>query len=755
MSPHRIRPVRASLAVTVALAGVLAAALAARAPAGRAGRAAPLALVATLAGGAHETRRANRLVHEKSPYLRQHAYNPVDWYPWGEEAFARARAEDKPIFLSIGYSTCHWCHVMERESFEDDSIAAVLNRGFVCIKVDREERPDVDRVYMSAMQAFGLGGGWPLNVFLTPDLEPFYGGTYFPPRSLPGRPGLLELLPRVAEAWRTRRAELVASGARVFAALDSLAAPPPGAAAAGYGTLADACERHLERACDAAHGGFGGAPKFPSTANLDFLLRRSARDPAAHARARDMALRQLDAMAAGGIHDVLGGGFHRYATDAEWLVPHFEKMLYDQALIADACLDAVAPAPDPRRAEVARGVFAYVARDLTSPAGAFYSAEDADSDGGEGRFYVWTPAQLAAALGADDARLFAYAYGVTPQGNFEHGASVLHAAHPAADVAKAFGLGEAETGRRLAGARATLLAARDARPRPRRDDKVIAAWNGLMIAACAHGARVLGDPALAAQGVRAATFAWDSLRVAGADGADGLRRRWCDGEAAGEGQLDDYAFLARGFLELFGATHDPVWLARAEALARGMLARFWDARDGGFFESPAGDASVRVRMKDGYDGAEPAGNSIAVEVLLRLASLLDRPEWHERAGRTLDYYARRLADAPWAMPRMLVAMDLASRPGRQVVIAGARAAADTRALVAEFDREARPGDELVVVDDGDRAALAALAPFTASLRPQGGRATAYVCVDRACRLPVSDPVAFAAQLAEPTAERPR
>jgi len=685
-------------------------------------------------------RAPNRLAAEKSPYLLQHARNPVDWYPWGDEAFARARAEGKPIFLSIGYATCHWCHVMERESFEDDEVAAVLNDHFVCVKVDREERPDVDRIYMTALNAMGLGGGWPLNAFLTPELEPFYGGTYFPPRGMGARPGLLDLLPRIHVAWTGNRAALAEQGARVLAAVDSLSEAKGDAPS--FDELAEQCLRALERSHDTVHGGFGRAPKFPSTVNLAFLLRWWARNPGGRANALHLVRAQLDAMRAGGIHDHLGGGFHRYSTDERWLVPHFEKMLYDQALIADAYLDAFHATGEPAYAASARGVFRYLARDLTGPDGEFWSAEDADSEGEEGRWCVWTPAQLAEVLGEADAKAFALRYGVTPQGNFEHGASVLHEALPLADVAARLGADEAALEARLAAAREKLLEARGKRPRPLRDDKVIAAWNGLAIAACAKGARVLGEPALATAAARAAEFAWTRLR----DPATGaLRRRWRDGEAAGAGQLDDYAYLAHGLLELYAATFDPLWLERAVALTEAQVERFWDEQGGAFFESPAGDASVRVRMKDGFDGAEMAGNSIAAGNLVRLAALTEREDWRLMSGRVLDYYARRLSGNAWAMPQMLVAMDLAAHPARHVVVAG-EPSPERDALLAAARAKYRPFDDLLVVDEASRPRLAALAPFAASLVAKDGRPTGYVCIDRVCRLPVTEPEQFAAQL---------
>jgi hypothetical protein len=699
---------------------------------------------------------ANRLGREKSPYLLQHAHNPVDWYPWGEEAFERARREDRPIFLSIGYSTCHWCHVMERESFEDPEVAELLNRQFVPVKVDREERPDVDRLYMTAMQALGQGGGWPLNVFLTPGLRPFWGGTYFPPRSAYGRAGLTDILPRVAEAWREQREQIDGTGGQVMALLGRLARAEGEPRTAG--ALGDACAEFLERQHDEACGGFGGAPKFPSPANLHFLLRRWARGARNAETARRMALAQLEAMRVNGVHDHLGGGFHRYATDREWRIPHFEKMLYDQALLAEAYVDAFRATGEAPWAETARGVFEYVARELASPEGAFLSAEDADSEGEEGRFYVWTPAALREVLGEEDAALFARAHGVTEQGNFEHGATVLHLTQPAPEHRE-----------RLAPARARLLAARGRRVRPHLDDKVITAWNGLMIAALANGARAFREPALAERAARAAGFVWDHLRAK--HGV--LLRRWRDGEAACDGQLDDHAHYAHGCLELFLATHDPLWLERAAMVTETMLARFWDETDGGFFDSPAtstggtgeaggprptptggtgeaggprptptggtGEAGGLPRLKDMHDGAELAGNSIATELLWRLGTLLERREWLERATRSFEFHARRLASSPWAMPRMIAAMERAAAPPRHLVIAGEPGRDDTRALLDVFESRLRPDTDLVVVSEGTRAALSRLAPFTAALRMRDGRATAYPCVDQACRQPTHDP----------------
>ncbi|MGH7724554.1 MAG: thioredoxin domain-containing protein [Candidatus Eiseniibacteriota bacterium] len=676
-----------------------------------------------------EARRPNHLAGQKSPYLLQHVLNPVDWYPWGEEAFALARTTNRPIFLSIGYATCHWCHVMERESFEDARVAELLNAHFVPIKVDREERPDVDRLYMTALQATGMGGGWPLNAFLTPALEPFYGGTYFPPDARHGRPGMLQVLPRIAQLWRDNRGELIESGRELLAAIEASvraeSSPRP------YTELRDRAFAELRARADREHGGFGRAPKFPSVVNLNFLIRVWERDPVANAEALALVRLQLEKMRAGGIHDHLGGGFHRYAVDAHWLVSHFEKMLYDQAQLATAYLEAHQVEPDPLFVAAARGILGYVARDLSAPEGGFYSAEDADSEGEEGRFYAWTPGEITAVLGDEAGAAFAAVYGVTGDGNFEHGRSVLHETRPGPEIAR---------DATLADGRRRLFEARERRPRPLRDDKVLAAWNGLMISAFATGARVLEDPALAARGVAAGTFAWSTMFD---ETTGNLARRWREGEIAESGQLDDYAFLARGFLDLYQATFDPLWLERAVRLTEEMMRRFNDPAAGGLFESPANDASIRIRMKDTFDGAEIAGNSIALGVLVTLGGLLDREDWKAEARRGLESYAGRLAEYPTAMPQMLVAMDAASDPPRHVVIAAGAGgleaqASGTRPLIRAFQKRFRPRDFLVVVEAGERQArLARLMPWLSSLAPASGSAAAFVCENYSCRLPVT------------------
>jgi hypothetical protein len=682
----------------------------------------------------------NRLIHEKSPYLRQHAANPVDWYPWGEEAFAKARREDKPIFLSIGYSTCHWCHVMARESFASAQIAALLNRHFVAVKVDREERPDVDRIYMLFVQATTGGGGWPLSVFLTPGREPFFGGTYFPPEDRWGRPGFASVLESVAGAWAGRRARILEAGAGVLERLREIAENAPRPDSRLDDSVAEAAFRAFQRDFDAEFGGFGGAPKFPRTVIHNFLLRYWVRT--GEAEAAQMVFSTLRAMARGGIHDQLGGGFHRYSVDERWFVPHFEKMLYDQALAAVSYLEAFQATGDESFAGVARAIFGYVLRDLTSPEGAFYSAEDADSvldparpdQKGEGAFYLWRRAEIERLLGEPAAAALGERYGVREEGNVEldphgefTGRNILYLAGPPEQAAA---LGEA---------RRVLLEARSRRIRPHRDEKILTAWNGLMISALARGAQILADPRLAGAARRAAGFLLARLY----DPATGaLLRRYCDGEAAVAGFLDDYAFLAQALLDLYETDFDPAWLNRALALAEQARQRFEDPENGGFF-STAEAPDLILRLKEAQDGAEPSGNSIMALNLLRLAEIGGRADLRRSAERALAAFGTTLKTAPSSAPQLVVALQRARAHPRQVVIAGDREAADARALVAEVRRRFRPETVVLVVDDGSRAALAEWNPALGRMHPIGGKAAAYVCENLACREPVTDPGALA------------
>jgi len=704
----------------------------------------------------------NALAHEKSPYLLQHADNPVDWLPWGEAAFAKARAERKPVFLSIGYSTCHWCHVMAHESFEHAEIAAQLNAHFVAIKVDREERPDVDRVYMAYVQAMTGHGGWPLNVWLTPELKPFYGGTYFPPEDRHGRPGFPTILGAIARGWETEREKLVAESERVIAALRGHADEKTAAkddAGAGLAEEAGAgfekCFQYFHEAFDAAHGGFGGAPKFPRASNLDFLFRVAAlQGPASEmgAEAVKLATATLRAMAQGGLHDHVGGGFHRYAVDEAWAVPHFEKMLYDQAQIALNALEARQATGDERFAWLARDVFDYVRRDLTHPLGGFMAAEDADSlvaagrtAHAEGAFYVWTHAEIAAALGAD-APFVALRFGVAaegnvpaaldPQGEFA-GKNILAARGSLLDAARACGLTPEQASAKLLAALERLRAVRAGRPRPHLDDKIVTAWNGLMLSALARGAQVLGEPEHLAAAVRAAEFVrrelWDETRGV-------LFRVWRDGRGAAEGFAEDYAFLTQGLIDLYEASFDIRWLQWADRLQAKLDALFWDEAAGGYFNSRAEDASIVLRLKEDYDGAEPAPSSVAAMNLLRLGALLHDDARSARGRRCVEAFRATWSRLPQALPRLLCAAELALEPPRHVVLAGDPATEAFRALAAVLPEGLGPRRAVLCADGGEgQRWLAGRAPWLAEMRPRDGRPTAYVCEDFACQAPIVEP----------------
>jgi uncharacterized protein YyaL (SSP411 family) len=544
----------------------------------------------------------NRLINESSPYLLQHAHNPVDWYPWGNEALERAKREDKPIFLSIGYSTCHWCHVMERESFTDERIAEIMNEHFVSIKADREQRPDVDAVYMNAVQMMTGSGGWPLSVFLTPQGEPFYGGTYFPPSDVYGRPSFERVLLTVADAWKQRREELVESAGKISGVLAGLTEQ-----AAQEKLSIDVSKNafsYFERTFDGAYGGFGGAPKFPQASNLSMLLAYWHRT--GDAKALAMVEKTLDAMANGGIYDHLGGGFHRYSTDARWLVPHFEKMLYDQALLSTVYIQAYQATGNEDYARTAREVFDYVLRDMTAPQGGFCGAEDADSEGREGLFYVWTPQEIEGVLGPEHTKVFAEYYGVTEKGNFEDNKTIFNIDEPLEEVAKRLKKDPTEAEGIIQQSRSKLLAHRAKRIRPHRDDKVIAGWNGLMISAMACGGAALQEPGYVTAAEKAGEFVLSKLRRDGR-----LMRYYRDGKLAGPGFLDDYAFVIMGLLDLYEATFDAKWLAEAQELTEQMIQQFGDEEAGGFFLAGKDAEALIVRNKPGYDGAVPSGNSVA------------------------------------------------------------------------------------------------------------------------------------------------
>ena len=713
----------------------------------------------------------NALAHEKSPYLRQHADNPVAWLPWGEAAFAQARAEDKPIFLSIGYSTCHWCHVMAHESFENAAITALLNEHFVAIKVDREERPDVDRVYMAYVQALTGHGGWPLSAWLTPELKPFYGGTYFPPEDRHGRPGFPAILRAIAGGWKNERGKLVAEGERVLGALrdyhggrrteDEEQAAGDGPLAVTGGAAFEKCFQYFHENFDAAHGGFGGAPKFPRASNLNFLFRAAAIQGAASevgAEAIRLSAATLRAMARGGIHDHVGGGFHRYSVDEGWFVPHFEKMLYDQAQIAFNALEAGQATGDERFAWLARDIFDYVQRDLTSPAGGFFSAEDADSQepGGksqesgekkEGAFYVWTAAELRAALG-DDFAFFAAHFGVEEDGNVPSqldphgefsGKNIFAQRRTLAESAKQFSLTPEEANARLLATLGKLRGVRAGRPRPHLDDKIITAWNGLMISALARGAQVLGDPELLAAAVRAAEFVERELH----DASRGvLFRCWREGRGAAEGFAEDYAYFVQGLLDLYEASFDARWLVWAVKLQAKMDELFWDAERGGYFNSAAGDPHLVLRLKEDYDGAEPAPSSVAALNLLRLAAIFHDDAQRERGVRCIEAFRAQWARAAHALPQMLCALELALEPPRHVVLAGDPRAEDFRALAAVLHERFGPRRTILRADGAAPWTHTTGSGQAVAMAPVDGHAAAYVCEDFTCQLPVTKPAAL-------------
>jgi uncharacterized protein YyaL (SSP411 family) len=674
----------------------------------------------------------NRLAAETSPYLLQHADNPVEWHPWGEAAFERARAEDKPIFLSVGYAACHWCHVMAHESFEDPAVAAVMNAHFVNVKVDREERPDVDGIYMNAVVAMAGHGGWPMSVFLTPDGVPFYGGTYFPPTSRGGLPAFGDLLRAVAEAWRDRRDEVLRGAEGLMKALRTDGGRAPATALAS-GAL-EAAYRTLERTYDMTRGGWGGAPKFPQPMTVEFLLRTHARtgEPSALA----MAEATLRRMAQGGIYDHLGGGFHRYATDAAWLVPHFEKMLYDNAQLARVYLHAWQVTRVPLFRRVVEETLGYLLREMASPAGGFYSSLDADSEGEEGKFYVWSAAEVREALGAGTG-LFGEAYGVTERGTFE-GRNILHVAADPAALAAACGMALEEVEAALAAGRRALLERRSARSRPATDDKVLAAWNGLALGALAETARVLDRAEWRAAATRTAAFLLSEMRTP--DGR--LLRAWREGRARVNAYLEDYACVCDGLLALYETTFEARWFAEARALARVMVERF-GRPGGGFYDTSDDHEALVVRPRDLQDNATPSGGAMAASVLLRLAALSGEARLRELAEAAIREVQPAAGAYPTAFAQWLCALDFALASPKEVAIVGDPDASGTRALLAVLRARYRP-HQVVALGRPDEAPGV---PLLEGRAPVDGRPTAFVCLGFTCRLPVTEPAALEAELA--------
>ncbi len=672
----------------------------------------------------------NALIDEKSPYLRQHAHNPVNWLPWGDTAFEKARREDKPIFLSVGYSTCHWCHVMAHESFEDPATAELLNRDFVPVKVDREERPDVDRIYMLFVQASSGSGGWPMSVWLTPELKPFFGGTYFPPDSRYGRPGFREVLQHLARAWKQERERVESSSANVAEQLRAFTLSSQSAALPDRELFASAYSQ-FRRSFDARWGGFGGAPKFPRPVVLNYLLRYSAIENSSEAL--DMAVQTLRGMARGGMHDHLGGGFHRYSVDERWFVPHFEKMLYDQAQLAISYLEAYQATGAQHFADTARDIFRYVARDLSDPEGGFYSAEDADSPdpdntshSGEGAFYIWKKSEIESLLGPEAADRLCKRYGVEEHGNVDNdphgeftGRNILYEAVSAAADSE------------MADSRENLFVARSRRPRPHLDNKVLTAWNALMISALAKGFTVLEDRHYLDLAERAASFLLSRMY----DPASGqLLRRYSGGEAAIPAFLDDYAFFVQALLDLFEAAPNARYLKTALDLATRGFERFEDSDNGGFFSTEPDAPDLFLRVKDDYDGAEPSGNSVATDVLFRLSHITGNAEFQRNAERSLQAFVPKIKAQPTIAPQMLVALGRWLSEPEQVVIRCEQLDSGIRATITEYQKKFAPYKLVLAITDQTANQLQDAAPFLAGL-DRKGHATVYECRNFVCELP--------------------
>jgi len=681
----------------------------------------------------------NRLAGQSSPYLLQHQNNPVDWFPWGREALERARKEDKPIFLSIGYSACHWCHVMEHESFENEGIAKQLNDHFISIKVDREERPDLDHIYMTAVQAISGRGGWPMSVFLTPQGEPFYGGTYWPPQRRHGMPGFDEVLRAIAELWEKRRPDALENAGQLTQHLRSLSRPsrPPGDLSVGTLTAAVAS---LERVFDYTYGGFGGAPKFPHPMDVQLLMRFYRRDP--RPGLLDMVRSTLDHMARGGIYDQLGGGFHRYSVDERWLVPHFEKMLYDNALLARTYIDAFRLLGDAQFGVTAQETLDYLLGEMQDPTGGFYSTQDADSEGVEGKFFVWTPAEIRQVLGEETADEFCWAYDVTEDGNFE-GHNILNLSKSLVQHAKLRGLDESKLQEDMAAARKKLLEVRNRRVHPGLDDKVLANWNGLTIDVLAVAAGVLDEPRFLEAAVRAAEFIWTQMRRD--DGR--LWHTWRHGVARGEAFLDDYASLIRAYVSLYEASFDERWIDRAVELAEIMHARFADAEQGGYFFTADDHEQLITRQKQFTDDAVPSGNGLAAEALLRLGHLTGRDDLLKAASGTLRSGSALMRDIPQAAGQLLLALDFELGPTFELVVIGDANRQSTADLLREIRHRELPPHVLAGSSGQDAPPSAALAPLLAD-KPSVPDVSLYICENRACRQPAVGRVETIARIAE-------
>jgi uncharacterized protein len=699
----------------------------------------PLVSIDAAAAQASKKTTPNRLINESSPYLLQHATNPVDWYPWGAEAFEKARKENKPIFLSIGYSTCHWCHAMEEESFADTEVAALLNQYFVSIKVDREERPDIDQVYMEVTQAMTGRGGWPNNVFLTPDKQPFFAGTYFPKETRGGLPGLMELLPSVAEIWQNDGENVIKSARRITDLLAGSGNPSPGNVPDK--SLLDITRNLLVEVYDPEYGGFGKAPKFPSPQILTFLLRRYHNSD--DAQALEMVEKTLTRMRLGGIHDHIGFGFHRYSTDDQWLVPHFEKMLYDQALLAMAYSETYQATGKEFYARTVREILTYILRDMTSEEGGFYSAEDADSEGIEGRFYLWTLPQIQKILGKEETETFKKIYNLEADGNFTSPeaapadkSNILHLKKALPDLAHEAGVSEKHLRRRMEKNREKLFNVRKKRVHPFKDDKILTDWNGLMIAAFARAGLVLNEPRYTAAAVRAADFLMRKLR----DQNGRLVKRYRQGTAGLPAHLDDYAFVVWGFLELYEATLESSYLRLAIGLNDQMLKHFWDRQSGGLFMTADDSEKLLIRNKKIYDGAIPSGNSVAALNLLRIGHMTGQQDYLKKAEDIARAFSESVDRYPPGYTHLMVALEYALNPNYEVVIVGRTRAGDTRAMLEALRKPFLPAKVVLLRPDDKKEAadIIRLAPYTEFMVSKGGKATAYVCTDFVCKLPTTD-----------------
>ncbi|MFQ6039460.1 MAG: thioredoxin domain-containing protein [Candidatus Poribacteria bacterium] len=685
-----------------------------------------------------KNKRSNRLIFEKSPYLLQHAYNPVDWYPWGEEAFEKAKKEDKPIFLSIGYSTCHWCHVMEAESFEDLEVAKLMNETFVSIKVDKEERPDLDSIYMTVCQMLTGSGGWPLTIIMTPDKKPFFAATYIPKETRYGRIGMKELIPRIAEVWKSRRAEVLNSSEKILNQLRQVSTTSPGKELDE--AILDSAYENLSERFDEQHGGFGGRPKFPTPHNLTFLLRYWRRT--GNERALQMVEKTLQSMRLGGIYDHIGLGFHRYSTDAVWLIPHFEKMLYDQALLTIVYAECYQATGKEEYRRTGEEILAYVLRDMTAPEGGFYSAEDADSEGEEGKFYLWSEKEIRWILPKEEAELVIRVFNVKREGNFKEEATgerternILHLRKPVVELASELGISPKELLKRLEIARQKLFDAREKRVRPNRDEKILTDWNGLMIAAMAKAAQAFDRPEYANAAEKAADFILAKM----CDSKGRLYHRFRDDEVAIQGFIDDYAFFTWGLIELYEADFEVKYLKAAVELTEEMIKRFWDEKDGAFYFIADDAEHVIIRRKESYDSATPSGNSVAMLNLLRLGRMTANTEFEDKAVQIGRVFSRDVLQAPSAYTQMLSALDFALGNPYEIVIAGDSKSDDTKAMLQALRKQFVPNKAVILrPTEVESPEIIRLAAYTKDMLSMKGNATAYVCQNYSCRQPTTD-----------------